>query len=98
MDKIKLSQSYLMGLYNTPSTELPTTDLAKRINDDCGSNLTPKQVQHLFNVQLNQPLKNRPRKANGGNVEIVFDLDVVEEPMPEAAEYNEVYNNTNVYA
>lgn len=69
-----LSQSYLMGLYNTPSSELPTSELAARINADCGTKLTDAQVRQVFNVQLNSPLKNRSRKAVG-TVSIVMDLD-----------------------
>ena len=94
MSKIQLNQSYLMGLYNTPSSELPTSELAKRINDDCGTTLSPAQVRHLFNVQLNSPLKNRPRKQGTdllSGIEVVMDLEEVD-----AATTNEDVENVEV--
>lgn len=86
----QLTQSYLMELYNTPSEALPTTSLAKKINDDCGTSLTPNQVRHLFNNQLNAPLKSRPRKNPANlDVDVIMDLEVATTNDVDAASENE---------
>lgn len=74
--KIKLTQSYLVGLYNIPSAELPSADIHKRINEDCGTDFSANDVKNIYNKKLNLFFRNRKRTSETElNVEIVFDMN-----------------------
>lgn len=74
--KVKLTQSYLVGIYNIPSAELPSSEIHKRINEDCGTDFSANDVKNIYNNKLNLFFRNRKRTSETElNVEIVFDLN-----------------------
>jgi hypothetical protein len=73
---VSLTQSYLTKLFMTPSSELPSSELHKRINEDCGTDFSANDVKKIYNIKLNLFFRNRPRATESDvDVDIVFDLN-----------------------